>query len=163
MEWEKLSEESLGKYQYQYLVSVLKNDVCVGSLQVCAGQEAGMEAAVHSLNSVYNDENNDAVLLVDTSNVLNSLKCEVFLHNISYICPAISVFVENYYNSPSRLITIGGKELKSNEDTTQSDPVSMVIYGNRATPLINMLIKIVVTSTESQVGLLAYADEFSAA
>ena len=35
----------------------------------------------------------------------------------SYICLAIFAFVENCYNSPSRLFIIGGKELKSNEGT----------------------------------------------
>ena len=79
------------------------------------GQEAGTEAAVHSLNSMYNGENNDTVLLVDVSNTFNSLNRELFLHNISYICPATSVFVKNCYNFPSRLFIIGGKELKSNE------------------------------------------------
>ena len=47
--------------------------------------------------------------------------------------------------------------------TTQGDPVSMAIYGVGVTPLMNMLIDIVVTSTESQVRVLAYADDFSAA
>ena len=144
------------------IVSVLKNDVidCSGSLQVCAGQEAGIEAAVYALNSMYNDENNDAVFLVDPSNAFNSLNRETFRHNISYICPAISVFVKNCYNSPSRLYIIEGKELKSNEGTTQVDPVSMAVYGIGVTPLINMLIDIVVNSTESQVRVLAYADHF---
>ena len=98
----------------------MKNEVvdCTGSLQVCAGQEAGIEAAVHALNSMYNDEINYAVLLVDASNGFNSLTCEVFFHNISYICLAISVFVKNCYNSPSRLFIIGGKKLKSDEGTT---------------------------------------------
>ena len=140
----------------------MKNDVidCTGSLEVCAGQEAGIEAPVHSLKSMYNDENNVAVLLVDASNAFTSLNREVFLHNISYICPTISAFIKNYYNSPSRLVIIGGKKLKSNEGTTQGDPVSMAIYGIGVTPLISMLIDIVVTSTESQVGVLAYADDF---
>ena len=157
--------EVLRRIAGKVIVSVLKNDVidCTGSLQVCAGQEAGIEAAVHALNSMYNDENNDAVLLVDTSNAFNSLNREVFLHNISYICPAISVFVKNCYNSPARLFIIGGKELKSNEGTTQGDPVSMAIYAIGVIPLINMLIDIVVISTESQVSVLAYVDDFSAA
>ena len=37
-----------------------------------AGQNAGIEAAVRSLNATYNDENNDAVLLGDASNTFNS-------------------------------------------------------------------------------------------
>ena len=39
----------------------------------------------------------------------------------------------------------------------------MAIYGIGVTPWINMLIDIVITSTESQVGMLACADYFSAA
>ena len=51
--------------------------------------------------------------------------------------------------------------MKSNKGTTQGNPVSMAIYGIRITLLINMLINIVITSTEGQVGVLAYADDFS--
>ena len=39
----------------------------------------------------------------------------------------------------------------------------MGIYGIRVTPLVNILINIVVTFPESQVGALADADDFSAA
>ena len=48
------------------IVSVLKNDVIdyTGSLQVYTGQKAGIEAVVHPFSSMYNDENNYAVLLV---------------------------------------------------------------------------------------------------
>ena len=136
----------------EVIVSVLKNDVidCAGSLQVCAGQEAGIEAVVHSLNSLYNDENTDAVFLVDAGNAFNSLEREVFLQNISYICLAISVFVKNLLLlSPSRLFIIGVKELKPNKGTTQGDPVSMAIYDIGVTPLTNMVIDIAITSTES--------------
>ena len=119
-----------------------------------------MRAAVHSVNLMYNDKNNDEVLLVDASNAFNSLNCEVFIHNMSYICTTISVFVKNCYNSPSRLFIIGENELKLNEGTTQG--VFMAIYGIGVTRLINMLIDIVVISTESQIEVLAYADDFSA-
>ena len=157
--------EVLRRIAGKVIVSVLKNDIidCNGSLQVCAGQEAGIEAAVHLLNSMYNDENNDAVLLVDASNAFNSLNREVFLHSISYISPAISVSVKNCYNFSLRLFIIGGKELESNKGTTQVDPVSMAIYGIGVTLLINMLVDIVVNSTESQDRALVYADDFSAA
>ena len=46
-------------------------------------QEAEIEAAVHSVNLLlYNDENTDAVVLVDASNAFNSLNREVLLHII---------------------------------------------------------------------------------
>lgn len=70
------SGEVLRRIAGKVILSFLKNDFidCTGSLQVCAGQEAGIEAAFHSVNSIYNDGNNDAVLLVDASNAFNSLK-----------------------------------------------------------------------------------------
>ena len=77
-------------------MSVLKNNVidCISFLWVCVGQEAGIEAAVHLLNSIYNDEHKDAVLLVDATNALNSLKRDLCLRNISYACPEISAYVK---------------------------------------------------------------------
>ena len=102
-------------------------------------------------------------MLVDASNAFNSLNREVFLHNLSHICPGIFAFVKNCYNSSSRPFIIGGKELKSNGGNAQGDPVCMASYGIGVTLLINMLIDVVVTSTESQVVLLAYANDFSAA
>ena len=55
--------------------SVLKEDVikCTGTLQVCAGQEAGIKTAIRSMNMMYEDENPDGSLLVDASNAFNSL------------------------------------------------------------------------------------------
>ena len=79
------------------------------------------------------------------------------------MCPAIPVYVKNCYNSPSRLFIIRRNELKSNESTTQNDPVSIAIYGIGVTLMINILIDIAVASAESQVGVLAYANNFSAA
>ena len=79
--------EVLRKIAGKVIVPVLKNDIidCTGPLQVFEGQETGIEAAVHSLSSMYNDKNNDVVLLVDASNASNSLNHEVFLHDICYI------------------------------------------------------------------------------
>ena len=79
------------------------------------------------------------------------------------MCPAIPVYVKNCYNSHSRLFIIRRNELKSNESTTQDDPVSIAICGTGVTLMINILIDIAVASAESQVGVLAYANNFSAA
>ena len=59
--------EVLRRIAGKVIVSVLKEDVnkYTGTLQVCAGQEAGIEAAIHSINMMYEDENADATLLVD--------------------------------------------------------------------------------------------------
>ena len=42
----------------------------LGMLQVCAGQEAGIKAAIHSMNMMYEAENTDDILLVDASNII---------------------------------------------------------------------------------------------
>ena len=60
------------------------------------------------------------------------------------------------------LFIIGAKELKSNKCTTQGDSVSMIIFDIGVAPLISMLMDLVITSAEDLVGLLAYANDFSA-
>ena len=39
----------------------------VGSIQLCAGQDAGCEAALHAIEQVLADEDTDAMILVDAS------------------------------------------------------------------------------------------------
>ena len=92
------------------IVSVLKKDVIkyTGTSQVCAGQEAGIDVAIHSINMMYEDENTDVILLPDASKAFSSLNRELFLHNISYLCPSIVIFVKCCYNTPSRLFIVGG-------------------------------------------------------
>ena len=57
------------------IVLVLKEDVIkyTGRLQVCARQEVGIEAAIHSMNMTYEDDNTNAIWLADAKNVFNSL------------------------------------------------------------------------------------------
>ena len=64
--------EVLRRIAGKAFVSVLKEDVikCTGVLQVCAGQEAAIEAAIHLMNMMYEDENTDAILLVNASSAL---------------------------------------------------------------------------------------------
>ena len=76
-------------------VSTLRDDIIisVGQLQVCAGQESGCEAAVHSMSKMYKEEHTEAVLLVDAANAFNSVNRKVFLHNINVVCILISINV----------------------------------------------------------------------
>ena len=39
-----------------------------GSLQLCSGQVAGAEAAIHGVNFAFHDQGSDVVLLVDAIN-----------------------------------------------------------------------------------------------
>ena len=124
-------------------MSVLKKEFVSSaeSLQVCAGQEAVFEAAIHAMEKIFKEELTEAVLSVDAENVFNSIKRKELLHNISFLCPTISTFVTNCYATPARLFLIGGSEVKSTEGTTQWDPVGMAIYALGITPLIMMMVQ----------------------
>ena len=49
------------------------------------------------MSMMYEDESTDAILLVDAINAFSSLNRQLFLHNISYLCPLIVIFFKNYY------------------------------------------------------------------
>ena len=53
----------------------------VGTIQLCAGQDAGCEAAVHAMERVFADEDTEAMILVDASNAFNCLNRQVTLRN----------------------------------------------------------------------------------
>ena len=157
--------EILRRIAGKVLVSVIREDVItsVGSLQVCAGHEAGCEAAVHAMHEIFEEENMEAVLLVDASNAFNSVNRNVFLHNVSIICPAIATYVQNCYSLPSRLFVIGGYEIKSSEGTTQGDPIAMAVYTVAIIPLMLMIMEITANASEEPSKVAAYADDFTAA
>ncbi|XP_047494101.1 uncharacterized protein LOC125042504 [Penaeus chinensis] len=56
------------------IMEVTKDDIkaAVGNLQVCAGQKAGGEAAVHAMRTIYNDPDSDAVLHTGNSDTIES-------------------------------------------------------------------------------------------
>ena len=123
------------------IMQVVKTDVtqAAGSLQVCAGQEGGCEAAIHAFNDLFSRDDTDAVLLADASNAFNSLNRSCALHNMQFICPALATVLRNTYQMPVRLFLHGGEELQSSEGTTQGDPLGMAMYALAITPLINEL------------------------
>ena len=61
-----------------------------GSLQPCADQPSGCEAAIHALRHIFDDVTTEAALLVNASNALNNLNRQLALANISTLCPAFS-------------------------------------------------------------------------
>ena len=105
--------EVLGRIIGKVVMTSLREEIIssVGSLQVCAGHEGGCEAAVHAMRTVFQQEDSEAVLLVDAANAFNSVNKNAFLHNIRIICPSLSTFVYNCYSSPTRLFVIGGTEI----------------------------------------------------
>ena len=73
-----------------------------------------------------------------------------------------SIFVTNSYATPARLFVIGGSKIKSNEGTTQGDPVAMAIYALGITPFIMMMVKLVSTKCDD-IKMVAFVDDLNAA
>ena len=119
------------------VMATVKGEVleAAGPLQLCAGQEAGAEAAVHAMKTVFEDAATDAVLFVDASNAFNNLNRKVALLNIRFICPAIATILINCYRHHTVLF-VGGSVLLSQEGTTQGDPLAMAMFALATLPLI---------------------------
>ena len=110
-----------------------------GTMELCAGQCAGAEAAIHAVSDLFNRDDTEAALFVDASNVFNSLNRSATMHNVRILCPTLSIFVINVYRMPSRLLVSGGGEIRSCEGTTQGDPLGMPMYALGLLPLVSCL------------------------
>ena len=98
----------------------------VGCLQLCAGQEAACKAGVYAMRTLLEDDDVEAVLLVDASNAFKSLNREAALQNIHVLCPTIAPTWTNTYHNLARL-SIDGENIMSHEGTTQGDPLAMAM------------------------------------
>ena len=81
---------------------------------------SGIKAAVHAVQSAFESDENEAVLLADASNAFNSLNRQVALHNIQRICPSLATILINTYRAPTELF-VDGDTILSQEGTTQGD------------------------------------------
>ena len=142
------------------VIAEIKPDLMesAGSLQLCAGQKAGCEAAAHAMREIYNEEETDGVLLIDASNAFNCLNRKALLHNVQYICPQLSTYVRNCYKVPSRLFEAGGVEISSAEGTTQGDPSAMPSYAVGIMPFLALIKPEIDPQLMKQV---AYADDLA--
>ena len=99
------------------LITFLKQDILtsVGPMQLAAGAEGGAEAAIHSMEKIWQQDTCQAILLVDASNAFNRLNRKASLLNVRHICPNISTYLINTYRSPAELYisNSGGKYILS--------------------------------------------------
>ena len=156
--------EILRRIAGKVVITSIRNEIIssVGSLQVWAGHDAGCESLIHAMQTIYQDETTEAVILVDASNAFNSINRNVFLHNISTICPLVSIYAHNCYSVQTRLFIIGGGELKSTKGTTQGDPIAMEVYAIAIIPLILTMVELT-NKTDSTTKTAAYADDITVA
>ena len=95
-----------------------------------------MICSLSTLNTIFESDDTDAVLLIDASNAFNALNRAAALHNIQILCPIMALYAINTYRQPARLFVIGRKEIVSAEGTTQGDPLAMGLYALSIQPLI---------------------------
>ena len=138
------------------ILRVIKTDVqkTAGSVQLCAGQIGGTEAAIHAVREMYKSDEIEAVLLVDARNAFNSLNRQTALRNIPTLCPSLAPILINSYRDKTNLY-IDNSVLSSQEGTTQGDPLAMPMYAIAILPLIGQL--------HPQVKQAWYADDATAA
>ena len=114
-------------------------EVC-GSDQLSAGLEAGIEAAVHAVNSLFEEHQGSGwgVLLVDAANAFNALNRKVALWHARHLWPRGCRYLFNTYKGWAALVMSGydSNVLYSKEGTTQGDPLSMAFYAVGVLPLI---------------------------
>ena len=79
------------------------------------------------MQQVWDEENTEGFLLIDSSNIFPIL----------YPRPAMAII--NTYRIPSRLFIVGGGELQSQEGTTQGDPLAMPFYAISVVVLMSFL------------------------
>ena len=89
--------EVLKRISGKVVMMISKQNVmkAAGSLQVCTRQEAGAEATIHTVHDIFKDHTTEAV------NAFNAINRKAMLHNISVICPFISTYISNCYNTPA--------------------------------------------------------------
>ena len=118
-------------------VTGMKVQEAVGALQLCAGQPAGVESAIHAMRGFLKDDESDGILLIDADNAFNRVNRAVALRNIQHICPAMKHVLINFYRSPTRIFMSGDGffHLLSQEGTTQGCPLAMTMYALALVPL----------------------------
>ena len=91
------------------ILHVVREDVeqVTGAIQLCAGQTAGIEAAILATRLCFSSPATEGVLLIDARNAFNSLNRKVALLNIQTLCPSIATILINTYRDPSQLFGDG--------------------------------------------------------
>ena len=126
------------------VVDVVKDDIqeALGSIQTCGGLKSGIEASIHSIKDIWEEEATEAVLLVDADNAFNRLNRRLAIHNIRENCPSFHRYIKNTYQEAATLVVQDSDStqyLVSDEGCTQGDVAAMGFYGLGIQPLTKHL------------------------
>ena len=120
------------------ILAIIADDIqeAAGFQQVCAGQQAGCEAAVHAMHEIFDDPTTQGILLeTQPTRLTINLNRQVALHNIQLRCPSLAMVLINTYRMKADLF-INGETIPSEEGTTQGNPLAMAMYAIAILPLI---------------------------
>lgn len=109
-----------------------------GNVQLCVGQRAGIESAIHELRSSFNSSTEQCVLQIDAKNAFNTVNRSLALRNVESVCPLLQTLLVNIYRNES-LLPVSGELLYSREGLTQGDNLAMAAFGANSMPLIRYL------------------------
>ena len=126
----------VGKTALQIIRPDLKR--AAGTEQLCVGQRAGIESAIHELRSSFNASPEQCLLQVDADNAFNSLNRSLALRNIGMTCPLLKELLINCYRERSYL-PICDDLFYSQEGLTQGDNLAMAAFGANTLPLISRI------------------------
>jgi len=90
--------------------------------------------------STFEDEESEAVLLVDAGNAFNSLNRSNALYNIMNVCPSLATIAINSYRQHPQLF-INKEKVLSQDRITQGDSLAMAIYAINLQPLVKCINK----------------------
>ena len=137
--------EILRRIVGKVVVDNLRDDIikAAGPLQTCAGLKAGIDASIHSMRNIFQDDSTEAILLVDAENAFNNLNRQAALHNIRELCPSFYRYLANTYQLPARMIVNdqhgNNENILSDEGSTQGDVTAMGMYAIGTKPLVDTL------------------------
>ena len=120
--------EVLRRVMGKAVVAVLRKDIVqsIGTINLCAGQKAGPETIIHLMDDLFHQDDCEGLLLVDGTSAFQLLNRLTTLHNIRHLCAPVSVIFINFYRGAARLFVQGGRELSSDEGTTQGCNFAMM-------------------------------------
>ena len=113
-----------------------------GSEQLAGGVSCGIEGSIHGLRELFEKKSSNGfgLLLLDAKNAFNSINRNSTLLNARTLWSIASTFLYNSYQESSKLVLSNTDVfIRSEEGTTQGDPLSMLFYGVALLPLIQKL------------------------
>ena len=120
------------------ILAVTKGDLqdACSPRQLACGLPGGCEAAAHALQTLWEGDSTQVVILGDAGNAFNRLNRKAAIRSARQRCPSLAVAFHNFYGSKGRLLLSNGSCLWSEEGSTQGCPLGGAMFAVGSMPLI---------------------------